>query len=38
MCGIEIDLVLVSGSNLTCFFAGVKIDFGVACGPKTTWF
>ena len=37
MCGIEIDLVLASGSNLTCFCAGVKVDFGVVYGPKITW-
>ena len=38
MCRIEIDLVLESGSNFTCFCAGVKIDFGSLCGPKITWF
>ena len=38
MCEIEIDLILASGSSLTCFFAGVQIDFGFVCGPKITWF
>ena len=38
MCGVDIDLVLASGSNLTCFCAGVKIDFGFVCGPKIACF
>ena len=34
----RIDLVLALGSNLTCFRAAVKIDFGFVCGPKSTLF
>ena len=37
MCGIEIDLVFASGSNLTSC-AGDKIDFGFVRGPKINWF
>ena len=37
MCRIEIDLVLASELNFTCFRAGVKIDFGFVCGRKNTW-
>lgn len=30
---VEVDLVLVRGSNLNCFGARVKIDLVFVCGP-----
>ena len=38
MCGIEIELVLTSGSNWLVFCEGVKIEFGFVFGSKITWF
>ena len=38
MSGIIFFLVLASGSNLACFCAGIKIEFGCEREPKITRF
>ena len=35
---VEIKIVLVWGSKLTCFCPGIVIDVFSVWGPKMTWF